>query len=134
MRTILSHSSGEYLEDTFAVRLQKNDPQSIGSAITYFRRYALMAVLGIAPEDDDGASVMPYPKPPVPVKPGQPMAPIDNPGEFVIAYGKKYVGKKIKEVPRHQLASYIEWVKNDPKETPSGRDLVKHGKAYLGLK
>jgi len=32
----------------------KTDPQGIGSAITYGRRYSLMAVAGIAPEDDDG--------------------------------------------------------------------------------
>jgi hypothetical protein len=33
---------------------QQNTPQSVGSAITYARRYALAAMAGVAPEDDDG--------------------------------------------------------------------------------
>jgi hypothetical protein len=32
----------------------KQDPQGYGSALTYARRYSLMAACGIAPEDDDG--------------------------------------------------------------------------------
>ena len=34
--------------------VQKNDMQGLGSAITYARRYGLMSMAGIAPEDDDG--------------------------------------------------------------------------------
>ncbi len=37
-----------------AVPANKQDPQGYGSALTYARRYSLMAVCGIAPEDDDG--------------------------------------------------------------------------------
>ena len=33
-----------------------NDPQKVGGAITYYRRYSLLALLGLAPEDDDGNS------------------------------------------------------------------------------
>ncbi len=33
-----------------------NDPQKVGGAITYFRRYSLLSLLGLAPEDDDGNS------------------------------------------------------------------------------
>jgi hypothetical protein len=53
LTTILMHSSGEYLEDTVNTQPVKNDPQAIGSAITYMRRYALGAVLGLNIEDDD---------------------------------------------------------------------------------
>ena len=55
--TRLLHKSGQFLEGTLDVpALGRNgyDAQSVGSAITYGRRYALMAMLGIAPEDDDG--------------------------------------------------------------------------------
>jgi hypothetical protein len=42
----------------------KADPQAEGSALTYARRYALMAMVGIAPEDDDGnAASKPAPRP-----------------------------------------------------------------------
>lgn len=54
VKTILGHSSGEKLEETFATPLPENlDPKKIGGLITYYRRYGYMAVLGIAPEDDD---------------------------------------------------------------------------------
>lgn len=55
LRTILLHESGQYLEDVQPLLLTKQDPQSQGSAITYARRYGVMAVLGlVADEDDDG--------------------------------------------------------------------------------
>lgn len=52
--TILAHSSGEWLEESLTMTAQKNDPQGVGSAITYGRRYGLASMVGIAPEDDDG--------------------------------------------------------------------------------
>lgn len=52
--TTLLHSSGEWISGELLVKPVKPDPQSIGSAITYGRRYALSALVGIAPEDDDG--------------------------------------------------------------------------------
>ena len=51
--TTLLHSSGEWMSGELLVKPVKNDPQSVGSAITYGRRYALSAMVGIAPEDDD---------------------------------------------------------------------------------
>ena len=55
VKTILIHGeSGETLECTVPLIVQKNDMQGYGSAVTYARRYGLMAMAGIAPEDDDG--------------------------------------------------------------------------------
>jgi hypothetical protein len=55
LRTILSHVSGEIVESTFNMKITKNDPQSMGSAITYARRYAIGAILNLnIDEDDDG--------------------------------------------------------------------------------
>lgn len=51
--TILMHESGEWIEETFSLRPVDLKPQSVGSAITYARRYALGAILGIATEEDD---------------------------------------------------------------------------------
>lgn len=48
------HASGEWIGSRYPVRPVKSDPQSEGSALTYARRYTAMALLGIAPEDDDG--------------------------------------------------------------------------------
>lgn len=52
--TTLSHSSGEWIRGRLTMKPVKNDPQGVGSAITYARRYALAAIVGVAPEDDDG--------------------------------------------------------------------------------
>ncbi len=54
VRTLLMHSSGEYIEDVLLLACTKQDPQAMGSAITYARRYAYQSVLGIPSEDDDG--------------------------------------------------------------------------------
>ena len=52
--TIIGHSSGASLSSTLRMIPVKVDPQGIGSAITYARRYTLQAILGITPDDDDG--------------------------------------------------------------------------------
>lgn len=53
---LIHAESGEETSGTVPLLLAKRDPQGLGSAITYARRYALMAVLGlVADEDDDGA-------------------------------------------------------------------------------
>ena len=54
--TILVHASGEKIATGPLPMPAPADPQKVGSAITYARRYALMATLGLATEDDDGAS------------------------------------------------------------------------------
>jgi hypothetical protein len=52
--TVLLHESGEKLECKVPLIVSKNDMQGYGSAVTYARRYGLMSMAGIAPEDDDG--------------------------------------------------------------------------------
>lgn len=55
VETMFIHESGEMLEcGKLHVPAAKQDPQGYGSALTYARRYSLMAACGIAPEDDDG--------------------------------------------------------------------------------
>ncbi len=54
VETILAHESGETIKCRVPLIVQKNDMQGYGSAVTYARRYGLMCMAGIAPEDDDG--------------------------------------------------------------------------------
>jgi hypothetical protein len=55
VETVLLHESGEQITGgKLHVPAAKHDPQGYGSALTYARRYSLMAACGIAPEDDDG--------------------------------------------------------------------------------
>ena len=48
------HSSGQWVEDTAFSPLPKADPQGVGSATTYLRRYSLAALMCITQEDDYG--------------------------------------------------------------------------------
>jgi hypothetical protein len=52
--TVLIHESGERLTSRVYLRIAKDDMQGLGSAITYARRYGLLGLAGLAPEDDDG--------------------------------------------------------------------------------
>lgn len=65
VETMFIHESGEMLDaGRLHVPASKQDAQGYGSALTYARRYSLMAACGIAPEDDDGnAAQKPVNKP-----------------------------------------------------------------------
>jgi hypothetical protein len=55
IETVFVHETGEIMTSgQLHVPASKQDPQGYGSALTYARRYSLMAACGIAPEDDDG--------------------------------------------------------------------------------
>ena len=64
--TRLVHTSGEWIEQEMSVPVTKPDAQGAGSALTYMRRYALAAFVGIVQADDDGNAA------------SQPKAPIQN--------------------------------------------------------
>ena len=62
VETVFIHESGEILEcGRLHVPASKHDAQGYGSALTYARRYSLMAACGIAPEDDDGNAAVKNP-------------------------------------------------------------------------
>lgn len=54
LQTKLLHNSGQWLASNFPLNIS-DSPQQTGSALTYYRRYALTAILGIAAEEDDDA-------------------------------------------------------------------------------
>lgn len=64
LSTMLMHSSGEWIEDTYSMTPAKNDPQGLGSVITYQRRYALGAVLGLNIDEDDDGNKATHPQEP----------------------------------------------------------------------
>jgi hypothetical protein len=83
VRTLLSHKSGEWVGCELSARPQQDTPQGIGSTMTYLRRYSLMAMTGIAPDDDDGEAGMgrevkaaPPPPKPAPKKEAAPAGPV----------------------------------------------------------
>lgn len=64
LETVLTHSSGQWISSIITMKpgyvnksgefIHEKDAQAFGSCLTYSRRYALSAMVGIAPEDDDG--------------------------------------------------------------------------------
>lgn len=117
LETILSHSSGQWVSGVYPISPVKNDPQSVGSAISYARRYSLAAICGVVQTDDDGnaAQGTPQPRPqaPAPVKPVTPPAPVKT---------KKSLFDEIMKVAEQlnavsELANLSqEWFKKEAKE------------------
>jgi|SRR5882757_1499158 len=84
LRTVLGHSSGEWISGTMAFNepeaTKKNSSiQNLGSVITYMRRYAICAILGITQTDDEDVRS----KEPVPEKPVVPVPEKIKPGTLV---------------------------------------------------
>lgn len=96
VETVFIHGdSGEQLKCRVPLIVQKNDMQGYGSAVTYARRYGLMSMAGIAPEDDDGnaaAQAAPAEK-----RPQQPQQQKPDPQEVFSRMDKALKGAADKE-------------------------------------
>ena len=75
--TMLAHSSGEFVTAEVSATAKDGSPQSVGSTITYLRRYGLASMVGVYADDDDGeaaqgrphqAAPRQAPRPPPPMK------------------------------------------------------------------
>jgi len=79
VKTIFVHGeSGETFECRVPLIVAKTDMQGYGSAVTYARRYGLMGMAGIAPEDDDGNAAAKSPPKVEPPRQEKNAAPISN--------------------------------------------------------
>jgi hypothetical protein len=58
VRTTLMHTSGQWIESEYPIIIDVAKPQTMGSAMTYAKRYSLGALLGIAAEEDDDANTL----------------------------------------------------------------------------
>jgi hypothetical protein len=57
--TMLAHESGEWVSEELTAHAKDESAQSVGSVITYLRRYGLASMAGVTAEDDDGESAQP---------------------------------------------------------------------------
>lgn len=138
MKTMLLHESGEYMEsEALIMRPAKNDPQGVGSCITYARRYSLCSMLSLSTgEDDDGnhasqpqrATQAPQSAPqgaphnPQPQQPASPANTItDKQLSFLLSEMKKskvepeavkakYMFNSSKEIKKSQFNEILTWV------------------------
>lgn len=75
LTTILLHASGEYISGTCSTRLQQDSAQGVGSALTYLRRYALAAMVGVVADEDDDGNAASRPQQPSPRQAAAPQRP-----------------------------------------------------------
>ena len=93
MITLLVHSSGQWMRSAPLFMPSKSGAQDVGSAITYARRYQLLAMVGLAPEDDDGAAAQAA-KPDSWQRPAQGQAPGQGSPQKRDAIGPRCKGSK----------------------------------------
>ena len=55
IRTLLTHTSGQWIAGYYYLSCQPDDPQSVGKAVTYAKRYAHVAMLNMVADDDTDA-------------------------------------------------------------------------------
>lgn len=58
LMTQITHSSGQWIRSVMPIILTKTDHQSVGSALSYYRRYSYSSLVGVTQEDDDGEKAM----------------------------------------------------------------------------
>lgn len=115
LETILLHESGEYIAESYEMKPVKNDPQQLGSAITYQRRYALGAILNLnIDEDDDGNKAS---EPETRVKPTVQSAAIPEKAKL--------------SIPEKAFMQLCDRLKANPDPTDRGNLLAKTRRYYL---
>lgn len=110
VETILLHASGEYIGGELFLPLAKQDPQGVGSAITYGRRYGLAAIVGIvSDEDDDGnaASKAQVQKPQKQVNEKPIAERIENVKKAIVELGGKIEQPGVNESPKEYFDSLV---------------------------
>lgn len=128
--TALYHVSGQSIRFSYPINPVKPDPQGIGSAVTYARRYSLMALLSLNAEDDDGQAASARPKRAVPSAPAPSAGKAEeSPKAITPPGGKKTTAEKPGCITARQASFF--WVQAD-KAGVRSEDVVKEKLKELG--
>lgn len=129
LTTMLVHISGEWIEsDSITMRPTKSDPQGIGSATTYARRYGLCAFLGLSTGDvdDDGNSVSQAPQAPQSTPRSQPYKQPSKPAETPTSQSSAPTTEMISDAQKGKIRGVM-----GEKKIPN--DVLKQWVSALGL-
>ena len=107
---MMCHSSGQWVDSSYVMPVSKLDAQAVGSAITYARRYALAAMVGVAPEDDDGNNAAK--NPPKPQSKSQPKP--EPKQKTITADQATFINDLLRETDT-STALYLQWIGSDIK-------------------
>jgi hypothetical protein len=123
--TTLLHLSGEYISGEQPVCAAKDDPQGMGSAITYARRYGLSAILALVQVDDDAEGAMKSgPKPQAGKRESTPpkLTAVADPGAYIMKMGKEYKDSRLDKIDIYKLDGFAQWLaKKDTDPDPTKR-------------
>jgi hypothetical protein len=126
LRTILAHSSGQSIGSDCILPIAKpNDPQALGSSISYMRRYCLAAMVGVYQSDDDAETAMIRNKPQSSVPRQQTML---NP--YVMPIGE-HTGKAFKDIPQATLENMRAYLLSTKSLTDQQSTLLSNITSYL---
>jgi hypothetical protein len=141
--TQISHSSGEWMRGVYPITGKDiSDPQKLGAATTYARRFALKAAVGLAEEDDDGNSISHKPPPrqlttaPAPIKKDEPKAePITtvSASELIWPFNNKQKGMMLGDFNQVELVEALRWLTSWDKETKQQKELIDAIETLLGM-
>jgi hypothetical protein len=149
LETILAHSSGESIKNSFKLLVGKQDMQGLGSAITYARRYAISAMLGIvSDEDDDANESLPPKQMPIAKKPITNNAPRPKPqpklepaqDDLDAFIGHSFLDELVKftkdyMIPAEVVTEAIERITGEPRKASTLSDeQLNEVMNYLALK
>lgn len=133
IETVLMHSSGQFVSTSCTLPVAKqNDPQALGSSISYMRRYALSAILGIYQTDDDGEAAMSRPSP-APAISGKP-EPVEG-EEYRITFGT-HKGKTLAQLGVKETTSYVAFMNKQAAESGAkiqgvAAEFMRQAEAFL---
>lgn len=124
--TLIHGGSGEWMKSFLPLYVPKNDSQSMGSALSYARRYALAAIVGVYVEgEDDDAEKATERKvfiTDAQVKEAIKMIGTDTEAKDTIL--KRFSAKALNEIPQDKFATVMSWLETRAKEKASGKARV----------
>lgn len=107
IKTMILHSSGELIEGLYPVITKDwNNPQAVGSGMSYARRYSLSAMVSLPQVDDDGNSA-------TDIKESK--EPKSKPVGYVVKVGK-FKDRSLNAIDKLQLQDYLTWLHNSASE------------------
>jgi hypothetical protein len=119
IETIIFHTSGECSSNLMILSVDP-DPRRTGGLISYYRRYALCAALGITADDDTDAAPISQDKQPmkasayVPPKVPSNMT-VEQAAQFIMPFGKTK-GAALSKLSIDEISSALNWVTNTAKD------------------
>lgn len=128
--TTLAHGSGQWMQGILPICAEKQNPQGIGSAITYARRYSLAGMVGIYQVDDDAESAMHRDSGSTQAPVHSDLVPRYGNYELQIAWGS-YKNKKFREIPPIELIKLSKWLSETSDRKSNFADLATKVSLFL---